>query len=67
MKKSTVKKLSFRAVAIAQLATAAGGRTLTWTCYSVIECDTKDMCHPDAPGGTVQVTDSCNGTSCLSC
>ena len=60
MKKIFTKKLSLNPTTIAKLAQASGGRTLTWTCYSTPIEGCSHYCDPDAPTGTIALTDSCN-------
>lgn len=71
MKKNAAKKLNLKTAIVAQLTNASGAAniTLTWTCYSVkpLGCDTDRQCAPTAPGGTIEPSDSCIDTSCLSC
>lgn len=60
MKKKFTKKLSFKAISVETIGQAAGGRTLTWGCWSTPDLGCTKDCDPDAPTGTVAVTDSCN-------
>ena len=60
MKKKFSKKLLLKTTSIAQLGQASGGRTMTWGCWSVDFLGCTAECDPDAPGGTIELTDSCN-------